>query len=163
MVRVKYLNSVICFCLTLAFSVLPAQALDAHKTEGDACLPARQGLFSSRQSHKEDNRSLSHYIVGVYCESLGDLEGAVDEYQKAQETDPASSLVHLNLASIFIQKDNLLQATEELKNRLFDIHGNTLEFYWDTFRGITKKMRVLDKDYGEWFPIVSSLLQGCRH
>ena len=95
--KFKYLNSVICFCLTLASSVLPAQALDTHK---------------------EDTRSLSHYIVGVYCEGLGDLEGAVQEYQKAQETDPQSSLLHLNLASVFIQKDNPAQATIELKRSI---------------------------------------------
>ena len=95
--KFKYLNSVICLCLTLASSVLPAQAQDTHK---------------------EDTRSLSHYIVGVYCESLGDLEGAVQEYQKAQETDPGSSLLHLNLASVFIQKNNLAQATKELKQSI---------------------------------------------
>ncbi|MDP2927747.1 MAG: tetratricopeptide repeat protein [Candidatus Omnitrophota bacterium] len=97
MVRVKYLNGVICFCLTLALAVLPAQAQDTHK---------------------EDTRSLIHYIVGVYCEGLGDLEGAVGEYKKALETDPGSSLLHLNLASVFIQKDNPPLAIEELKQSI---------------------------------------------
>ena len=97
MARVKYLNGVICFCLTLAFSVLPAQALDTNK---------------------EDTRSLSHYIVGTYCESLGDLEGATWEYHKAQETDPQSSLLHLNLASVFIQKNNPAEAIKELKQSI---------------------------------------------
>ena len=97
MVRVKYLNSVICFCLTLALSFLPAQASDTRK---------------------EDTKSLSHYIVGVYCESLGDLEGAVREYQKALDTDPQSSLLHSNLASVFIQKNNLVLAIEELKQSI---------------------------------------------
>jgi len=98
-VRVKYFNSVICFCLTLALSVLPAQAFD-------------------EQSHKEDTKSLSHYIAGVYCENLGDLEGAVGEYQKALETDPQSSLLHLNLAAVFIQKNNPVLAIEELKQSI---------------------------------------------
>lgn len=95
--KFKYLNSVICFCLTLASSVLSAQAQDTHK---------------------EDTRSLSHYISGVYCEGLGDLEGAIQEYRKALETDPGSSLLHLNLASVFIQKDNSAQAEEELKQSI---------------------------------------------
>ncbi|MDP3042164.1 MAG: tetratricopeptide repeat protein [Candidatus Omnitrophota bacterium] len=95
--KFKYLNSVICFCLTLASSVLSAQAQDTHK---------------------EDSRSLSHYISGVYCEGLGDLEGAIQEYRKALETDPGSSLLHLNLASVFIQKDNPAQAEEELKQSI---------------------------------------------
>ncbi len=81
----------------MALNVLPAQALDTHK---------------------EDTRSLSHYIAAVYSEGLGDLEGAIGEYQKALETDPGSSLVHLNLASVFIQKDNSAQAVEELKQSI---------------------------------------------
>ena len=97
MARVKYLISVICFCLTLALSVLPAQALD---------------------SPREDSKSLSHYIVGGYCEGLGDLEGAIGEYKKALETDPGSSLLHLNLATVFIQKDKPAQAIEELKQAI---------------------------------------------
>lgn len=81
----------------MALAVLPAQAQDTHK---------------------EDTRSLIHYIVGVYCEGLGDLEGAVGEYKKALETDPGSSLLHLNLASVFIQKDNPPLAIEELKQSI---------------------------------------------
>ena len=111
MVRVKYRNCVICFCLVLAFSVLPAQAIDTPKTEKD-------GLLFNGQSQKEDVRSLSHYIVGVYCENLGDLEGAVCEYQKAQEADPQSSLLHFNLASVFIQKNNPVLAIKELKQSI---------------------------------------------
>jgi Tfp pilus assembly protein PilF len=81
----------------LAASILPAQALDAHK---------------------EDIKSLSHYIVGVYREGLGDLEGAIQEYQKALVTDPQSSLLHSNLASVFIQKNNPVLAIEELKQSI---------------------------------------------
>jgi Tfp pilus assembly protein PilF len=96
-VRVKYLNRVIFFCLTLALSVLPAEALAADK---------------------EDTQSLSHYIAGGYCEGLGDLEGAIGEYQKALKTDPQSSLLHLNLAAVFIQKNNPVLAIEELKKSI---------------------------------------------
>lgn len=95
--KFKYLNGVIFFCLTLAFSVLPAQALDAYK---------------------EDIQSLSHYIVGVYHESLGDIEEAVVDYQKALVTDPKSSLLHLNLASVFIQKNNPVSAIKELEQSI---------------------------------------------
>ena len=95
--KFKYFSGVFCFCLTWALSILPAQALDAHN---------------------EDTKSLSHYITGVYCENLGDLEGAVREYRRALKTDPGSSLLHLNLASVFIQKDNLPQAVKELKQSI---------------------------------------------
>lgn len=97
MVRVKYLKGVICFCLAWALSILPAQAQDTHL---------------------EDSRSLSHYIVGAYYEGLGDLEGAISEYQKAQRTDAHSSLLHLNLASVFIQKNNPTLAIKELKQSI---------------------------------------------
>ena len=109
--KFKYSASVICFCLTWALSVFPAQAQDTHNTQGS-------GLVSFSQSQKVDTKSLSHYIVGVYCEGLGDLEGAIQEYKKAQKTDPESSLLHFNLASVFIQKDNPAKAIEELKQSI---------------------------------------------
>lgn len=89
----KYLISVICFCLTLASTVWPAEASDT----------------------KEDARGLSHYIVGVYSEDLGDLDQAIQEYQKALAVDPNSALIHLNLASVFIKKDQTSLAIEQLK------------------------------------------------
>ena len=106
-----YLNSVTCLCLTWALAVLPAQAQDTHRTQ-------EHGLVFDSQSHKEDTRSLSHYIAGIYYEGLGDLEGAVGEYRKALATDPGSSLLHLNLASVFVQKNNPAQATKELKRSI---------------------------------------------
>jgi Tfp pilus assembly protein PilF len=111
LLKFSFLSSLICFCLTWAASTLPAQAQDIHKTQGDkqACF----GLGS-----KEYTRSLSHYIVGVYCESLGDLERAIKEYRKAQENDPQSSLLHLSLAAVFIQKDKPTQAIAELKRAI---------------------------------------------
>lgn len=109
--KFSFLNSVICCCLTWALSVLPVQAQDTHRSPGDA-------LAYFGQSHKEDTRSLSHYIVAVYRESLGDLEGAIQEYQKAQEADPQSSLLYLSLASVFIQKDKQAQAIKELKRSI---------------------------------------------
>jgi len=88
----------------LAFSVLPAVALETDKTEGN--------------SPVSDTKSLSRYIVGAYYEGLGDLDGAVGEYQKALEADPQSSLLHLNLASVFIQKNNPVLAIQELKQSI---------------------------------------------
>jgi len=77
----------------LAIFILPAQALDT----------------------KEDTQSLSHYILGVYYEDLGDLDQAIQQYKKALEADPQSSLLHLNLASVFIKKNDPVLAIEELK------------------------------------------------
>lgn len=83
-------------CFALVAFVIPAQALDT----------------------KEDIQGLSHYIAGVYYEDLGNLDQAVQEYQKALETDPKSSLLHLNLASIFIKKDDAPHAIEQLKQSI---------------------------------------------
>lgn len=109
--KFKRFSSLICFCLVWTLSVLSAQAQDTRKPEGRI-------LASNSQSHKKDTRSLSHYIAGVYCENLGDLEGAIKEYRKALEIDSQSSLLHLNLALVFIQKNSLNLAIEELKQAI---------------------------------------------
>jgi len=67
---------------------------------------------------KEDARGLSHYIVGVYYDDLGDLDKALQEYQKALEANPHSALLHLSLASIFIKKDQAALAIEQLKQSI---------------------------------------------
>ncbi len=109
--KFEYFNGVICLCLTLALSVLPAQAKDTYKTE-------KYGLAADRQIHKEDTRSLSHYIIAGYYQGQGDLERAVREYKKAIAIDPQSSWLHLNLASAFIQKDKMEEAVVELKKSI---------------------------------------------
>lgn len=120
MVRVKYRNRVapglirqtgtrfcaVCFCLTLALAVLPAQASDKDRLE-------KHGLPSGSQS--QDAQGLSHYIMGLYCENLGDIDGSIQEYLKALAVDPGSSLLHLNLASSFIKKNDAAKAIDQLK------------------------------------------------
>lgn len=91
--KFKYFNSVVCFCLTLAVFVSTAQALDKEK----------------------NIQGLSHYIAGGYYEGIGDLDKAVREYQQALEADPQSSLLHLNLASVLIRKNELDPAIVALK------------------------------------------------
>jgi len=95
--KLKYLNSLVCLCLSLALAAPAAQALDVDK---------------------EDAQSLSHYIAAVYCEDLGDIDKAVQEYRKALEVDPQSSLLHLNLASAFIKKNDIPSAVTELKHSI---------------------------------------------
>lgn len=67
---------------------------------------------------KEDTEGLSHYIMGVYCEDLGDIDRAIQEYQKALKSDPESSLLHLNLASAFIKKNDAVSAIAQLKQSI---------------------------------------------
>jgi tetratricopeptide (TPR) repeat protein len=77
----------------LAFAILPAQALDTAK----------------------DSQGLSHYILGLYYEDLGDVDRSIQEYQQALIKDPGSSLIHLNLASGFIKKNDPVKAIDQLK------------------------------------------------
>ena len=63
---------------------------------------------------KEYVQSLSRYIMGVYCEDLGDIDRAIREYQQAIKGDPASSLLHLSLASAFIKKNDAASAISQL-------------------------------------------------
>ncbi len=95
--------------------VLPAQTLDTSqdRLENNACLPARQGMASACQS--QDTKGLVHYIMGLYYEGLGDIDRSIQEYQKALEKDPGSSVLHLNLASSFIKKNDAAKAIDQLK------------------------------------------------
>jgi len=95
-VKVKYLIGAICLCLSLALAVWPAGASDI----------------------KEDPGGLSRYILGVYYEDLGDLDKAIQEYKKALAASPNSVLLHLNLASVFIKKDEAALAIEQLKQSI---------------------------------------------
>jgi len=67
---------------------------------------------------KEDAQGLSHYIMAIYCEDLGDIDRAIQEYHKALEPDAESSLLHLNLASAFIKKNDIPSAILELKQSI---------------------------------------------
>ena len=62
-----------------------------------------------------------------------------------------------------VKAEKFSTPSNELKLKLFKIHGSTVDIYWDTFRGIRKKIRAVDKEYGEWWPTVASLLDGKRH
>jgi len=62
-----------------------------------------------------ENQGLSHYIMGLYCEDLGDIDRAIQEYQQALKTDAQSSLLYLSLASSFIKKNDHASAIAGLK------------------------------------------------
>ena len=129
MVRVKYRNRVapgligqtgtrfcaVCFCLTLALAVLPAQASDKDRLEKHGLPSGSHPAYGGAGSQRQDAQGLSHYIMGLYCENLGDIDGSIQEYLKALARDPGSSLLHLNLASSFIKKNDAAKAIDQLK------------------------------------------------
>ena len=64
---------------------------------------------------KKASAALSHYIMGVMYEDLGDIEAAIEEYKRALKADDKNSLIHLNLAGTLIKKNEIPQAIDELK------------------------------------------------
>jgi Tfp pilus assembly protein PilF len=82
----------------LALAVPAARALDADRLEG--------------------TQGLSHYIMALYCDDLGDIDRAIQEYRKAIEAGAQSYLLHLNLASAFIKKNDIPSAILALKQSI---------------------------------------------
>lgn len=63
---------------------------------------------------KKTSFALSHYIMGVYHEDLGQIDEAIKEYKKALKADDENLIIHLNLASSYIKKNDTATAIEEL-------------------------------------------------
>jgi len=59
---------------------------------------------------------LSHYIMAVMYDDLGDIDRAIQEYKQALKVDNNSSVIHLNLAESLIKKNQIPQAIEELNS-----------------------------------------------
>lgn len=80
------------------------------------CLPAL--LITNQNSialDKKASLALSHYIMGVMHEDLGETDKAIEEYKKALKADRESAVIHLSLASGYLKKNDLHSAIEELK------------------------------------------------
>ena len=64
---------------------------------------------------KDVSRGLSHYIMGVMYDDLGDIDAAVQEYRRALELDKRAVIIRLNLAMALIKQNNPDAAIAELK------------------------------------------------
>ena len=62
---------------------------------------------------KQDNGGLTHYIMGVFYEDLGDIDKAISEYRQALDSDNAAA-IHLGLALSYVKKGTLGRAIDEL-------------------------------------------------
>ena len=73
-------------------------------------------LFAPRAPafDKKSSAALSHYIMGVFHEDLGDIDKAIEEYKAVLKSGGESAAVHLSLASGYIKKDQIHKAIEEL-------------------------------------------------
>lgn len=67
---------------------------------------------------KSTSSALSHYIMGVMYEDLGDIDAAIKEYESALRIDREASIIHLNLASSLIKKNNIPRAIAELNSAI---------------------------------------------
>ena len=52
---------------------------------------------------------------------------------------------------------------EEIKKRIFNIHGNIVMIDEFSYVAVTIKARFIDKDFGEWFAIPDNVMRGCSH
>ncbi|MFH0762936.1 MAG: tetratricopeptide repeat protein [Candidatus Omnitrophota bacterium] len=80
------------------------------------CLPAL--LIINKNSFAFDKKAslaLKHYIMAVMHESTGEIDKAIQEYKKALNADKESSVIHLNLASGYLKKNDIPSAIEELR------------------------------------------------
>jgi Tfp pilus assembly protein PilF len=75
------------------------------------CFTAKAFPFDKKLSS-----ALSHYIMGVIHEDLGNIEGAIKEYKDALKSEDKVSVIHLNLASSYLKANSLDKAIEELKS-----------------------------------------------
>ena len=66
-------------------------------------------------SDKPDTFSLTHYIMAVVYDDLGDVDRAIAEYKKARSADDGAALIHLNLAVSLIKENDVKAATRELE------------------------------------------------
>ena len=74
-------------------------------------LCGRQGLALDKQS----SRALSHYIMAVIYDDLGNKDRAIQEYQQALRLDNKNTAIHLNLAVAYIKNNETSKACPELE------------------------------------------------
>ena len=66
-------------------------------------------------SDKLNPSALSHYIMGVFYDDIGDPVKAIEEYKQALSQDEQAAMIHLNLAVSLIKHNDLPAAADELK------------------------------------------------
>jgi len=57
---------------------------------------------------------MAHYILGSVYEKTGDIDKAIQEYEKALRQDNKNAHIHLSLGTAFLKKNNVPKALEEL-------------------------------------------------
>ncbi|MBN2830983.1 MAG: tetratricopeptide repeat protein [Candidatus Omnitrophica bacterium] len=65
--------------------------------------------------NKKDSLSLSHYIMALYYDNIGESDLAVKDFEKALKLDPDNYLTHFSLALTLVKKKEISRAEKELK------------------------------------------------
>ena len=96
-----------------------------HKVHGDfATLCGMQGRYAEMVLHLKQAVLLNPGYVdaynnlGVGLKSLGDLNGAIDAYQKALELQPRQAKTYFNLANALKEQSNAASAAESYRKAL---------------------------------------------
>lgn len=63
---------------------------------------------------KKISYALSHYIMAVLYDDLGDIDRAIQEYKRALRTEYKNAVIHLNLAVSYMKKNEFNKAAAEL-------------------------------------------------
>ena len=75
---------------------------------------------------KRASGALSHYIIGIVHDDLGDLDKAIQEYKQALKADKENPVIRLSLAESLIKSNQIPQAIEEL-NFLIRLNPEAVE------------------------------------
>jgi Tfp pilus assembly protein PilF len=67
---------------------------------------------------KRASCALSHYIMAVMYDSLGDIDKAIAEYKKALKIEGQNAVIHLNLAASYIKHNEADKAVAELNTAI---------------------------------------------
>lgn len=65
---------------------------------------------------KKISSALSHYIMAIVKEDLGNIDEAIPEYKRALASDPRNSVLHVKLASCYVKKNDFPKAIAQLKD-----------------------------------------------
>ncbi len=80
----------------------------------------------ARALDRKISGSLSHYIMGVMHENLGELDAALREYRQVLKLDPHVPAVHVHIAASFIKKNDIDGAIREL-NQIARLEPDAVE------------------------------------
>lgn len=118
-------------------------------------LPGESGqttATATREKVKGSSGGYYHYSLGVRSYIEGNLDGAIEEYEKALGLDPESPYLKTEIATLYLRKKKTEEALSLLKSSL--VHNPD---YVDThllLGGIYTKLKEYDKSIKEYKKVI---------